>query len=675
VRLAFTKLPLGQAVKNAKKEIKALKGISPLALSEGLDNIPESYFLFNLSLPLRFERDTVIVTSNTKDGLLVFGSYGYIYLQYITKIEAIRNSYQLILTYGDRPFLFSTGQDLYEPFLYGLISYIKSLKEKSNTYEMITKKWTEHTDMDQPAAESFIKRLFPKYRDSFIEDCSFSHLFKEMANNNKITKDSFVNIYRRIRHISMPDEIFKKYSENGTMTEAHFKTFLESEQNEKNTSDKFIKKIMSHILRNQKEQNYFTEDTFAEYLSSEFNDAFDRRSCGYVYQDMNKPLTHYYIASSHNTYCDGHQITGTASVLIYSKVLLSGCRCIEIDTWNGPDGHPIVLHGKTPMNPIKFEDVVKCVRDNAFVTSVYPVIISLENHCDEDQRIVMARFYKEILGDMLLHHSDINPPSLPSPSQLKRKIIIKSHAKGPAEFDDIIYLRSKRPPTPPKEMYSSSEDGVNSLDLKDTIETTKNQFIRIYPAGTRIDSSNYYPMRAWSMGIQLVALNYQTHDDAQLINLAKFKDNGGCGYIMKPRHFLENIPTSVHHHNSSILLIQLIEARLSGNRSPIVSVKITRDSSLEPVTIYGPIRKHHEYYRVVWGCEEPLVIPYEDGCVVLITFEFRSKKTPAVPTLLHCAYPVHCLRTGYRIFPLKKGFRQKPGNFLLARITERISFN
>lgn len=33
---------------------------------------------------------------------------------------------------------------------------------------------------------------------------------------------------------------------------------------------------------------------------------------------------------------------------------------------------------------------------------------------------------------------------------------------------------------------------------------------RIYPKGTRMDSSNYNPQPFWNVGCQMVALNYQT---------------------------------------------------------------------------------------------------------------------------------------------------------------------
>ena len=58
--------------------------------------------------------------------------------------------------------------------------------------------------------------------------------------------------------------------------------------------------------------------------------------------------------------------------------------------------------------------------------------------------------------------------------------------------------------------------------------------MRSYPAGMRIDSSNFNPVIFWAFGIQMVALNYQTEDAGLAMNKAMFEQNGLCGYVLKP---------------------------------------------------------------------------------------------------------------------------------------------
>lgn len=53
--------------------------------------------------------------------------------------------------------------------------------------------------------------------------------------------------------------------------------------------------------------------------------------------DLSLPLSNYYISSSHNTYLSGNQLYGSATTASYTDVLLRGCRCLEIDVWNGED--------------------------------------------------------------------------------------------------------------------------------------------------------------------------------------------------------------------------------------------------------------------------------------------------------------------------------------------------
>lgn len=51
---------------------------------------------------------------------------------------------------------------------------------------------------------------------------------------------------------------------------------------------------------------------------------------------------------------------------------------------------------------------------------------------------------------------------------------------------------------------------MRSVALTTNLRYNKQQLSRIYPKGTRVDSSNYMPQLFWNVGCQLVALNFQT---------------------------------------------------------------------------------------------------------------------------------------------------------------------
>lgn len=157
---------------------------------------------------------------------------------------------------------------------------------------------------------------------------------------------------------------------------------------------------------------------FARFLMDGDNEAVKN---GPVAEDsMTSPLSHYYIASSHNTYLTGHQLKGHSSVELYRQILLSGCRCVELDCWNGDDGLPIIYHGHTLTTKISFRDVVVAIRKSAFVTSPFPVILSIENHCSVAQQKKMAAIFQEVLGDYLVTSPyDETETVLPSPSNLR----------------------------------------------------------------------------------------------------------------------------------------------------------------------------------------------------------------------------------------------------------------
>ncbi|KAF6718490.1 1-phosphatidylinositol 4,5-bisphosphate phosphodiesterase beta-4 [Oryzias melastigma] len=280
------------------------------------------------------------------------------------------------------------------------------------------------------------------------------------------TFDMFYALTQKICPRTDIEELFKKINGNKTdyLTVDHLVSFLNENQRDPRLNEILFpfydpKRAMQIIEKYErddelKKKGRMSSDGFCRYLMSDENAPvfLDRLE---LYQEMDQPLAHYFISSSHNTYLTGRQFGGKSSVEMYRQVLLSGCRCLRV-----PSGLPfppsldggfigsvpqmcgVRLLGRQRRRPgthhysRQGHDVIQAIKETAFVTSDYPVILSFENHCSKPQQYKMAKYCEEIFGDLLLKQPLESHPiepgrPLPSPNDLKRKILIKNKRLKP----------------------------------------------------------------------------------------------------------------------------------------------------------------------------------------------------------------------------------------------------
>jgi len=373
-------------------------------------------------------------------------------------------------------------------------------------------------------------------------------------------------------------------------------------------------------------KRYLTELTFTKLLSSKANSLVDPNRLKAAYEDMTRPLSEYWISTSHNTYLEADQLIGMSSLEQYIDVLMRGCRCVEIDCWDGDDGEPVVTHGHTATTNVDFAGVIRVCKEHGFVKSPYPLILSLEVHCSNRQIGRMGEIMHKVLGNqlLLLAYDGSHVPDLTSPEAAQNKVIVK--AKVPKHVherwaqgswaqqmqeeedvdeeesdlaEDVVVIEGQKlkdrlvkastslkrytPRLDHKESQPTSEEVMAKLSgyaqqiylvahsltkTKGDLEGKLGQLMpcnvvsfsegcaaklvkhlgvekarkhhcvhlsRVYPNAGRVDSSNFDPLPMWLAGFQLVALNYQTVDLANIMNEGKFRyNNGGCGYVLKP---------------------------------------------------------------------------------------------------------------------------------------------
>nr|XP_031290091.1 1-phosphatidylinositol 4,5-bisphosphate phosphodiesterase beta-1 isoform X1 [Camelus dromedarius] len=626
-----------------------------------------------------------------------------------------------------------------------------------------------------------IYRLFSADRkrvETALEACSLPS-----SRNDSIPQEDFTpEVYRVFLNNLCPrpeiDNIFSEFGAKSKpyLTVDQMMDFINLKQRDPRLNEILyppLKQEQVQVLIEKYEPNnslarkgQISVDGFMRYLSGEENGVVSPEKLD-LNEDMSQPLSHYFINSSHNTYLTAGQLAGNSSVEMYRQVLLSGCRCVELDCWKGrtAEEEPVITHGFTMTTEISFKEVIEAIAECAFKTSPFPILLSFENHVDSPkQQAKMAEYCRLIFGDALLMEPLEKYPlesgvPLPSPMDLMYKILVKNKKKshkssegsgkkklseqasntcsdsssvfepsspgaGEADTesdddddDDDCKKSSMDEGTAGSEAMATEEMSnlVNyiqpvkfesfeiskkrnrSFEMSSFVETkgleqltkspvefveyNKMQLSRIYPKGTRVDSSNYMPQLFWNAGCQMVALNFQTVDLAMQINMGMYEYNGKSGYRLKPefmrrpdKHFDPFTEGIVDGIVANTLSVKIISGQFLSDKKVGTYVEVdmfglpvdTRRKAFKTKTSQG------NAVNPVWE-EEPIVFKKvvlpSLACLRIAVYEEGGK------FIGHRILPVQAIRPGYHYICLRNERNQPltlPAVFVYIEVKDYV---
>jgi hypothetical protein len=431
---------------------------------------------------------------------------------------------------------------------------------------------------------------------------------------------------------------------------------------------------------------------FSCYMFSELNNVFDPDK-QVVYQDLEYRMVDYWVNTSHNTYLTGHQLYGKTTLEGIERAIEQGCRCIELDCWDGSNGEPMVTHGLTLTSGYPFAKMVEKLGKIAFQN---PLILSLEMHCNRDQREKVAAELKRSFAKRLLVLNKDTVRKTFKLSQLMKTVIVKSDSnypdqlevftarpKTPKDFDNdtlsqiTVLFKEKRNQeelSTPFGMISAQESKIfeqlsRPEDKKRLRATAQNNFIRIYPDGTRVSSSNYNPIECWFNGIQMAAINIQFPDEFSLINKILFLENGGPqgGFLLKPPYIRADTPLKINQYTVEVISGQIIGNNLLDEKD-FLEIYVVSPSMEHKNDKYTLRFSSNFIHPAILQDISPIrfVIIYPE--LSFLMFRIRS---PTETLKLLGAIPFGCIRPGLRVLDLyDKDLYLNKFSYLLLQINK-----
>jgi hypothetical protein len=114
---------------------------------------------------------------------------------------------------------------------------------------------------------------------------------------------------------------------------------------------------------------------------------------------------------------------------MYSLAMFDGYRLVELDCYDGINDDILITHGFTLVTKLHLLEILETLKVTAFEESPFPVILSIENHCDKKHQSSMAQKCHDTLIDLYMFPVNPIPEYLPTLKDLKYKFILKTSGK------------------------------------------------------------------------------------------------------------------------------------------------------------------------------------------------------------------------------------------------------
>uniref|UniRef100_A0A9J8AIY3 Phosphoinositide phospholipase C n=1 Tax=Cyprinus carpio carpio TaxID=630221 RepID=A0A9J8AIY3_CYPCA len=519
----------------------------------------------------------------------------------------------------------------------------------------------------------------------------------DKSQSGTLEDDEFVLFYKMLTQREDVLRVFQEYSGDGQkLTLQDLKDFLREEQLREDGVQQYALKLIERYEPSDTARmlQVMTFDGFLMYLTSPEGSIFNPTMVE-LYQDMTQPLCHYFISSSHNTYLLEDQIRGHSSVEGYIRALKRGCRCVEVDCWDGPNEEPIVYHGHTFTSKIFFKDVVTVLGNYAFKDLKGKILLKgkkIGGLEDSMNGVVDDSLMGEVSDEE--ETAEFNDDHHRNDSIRHR--VKKSKQSLSKELSDcVVYCKSVHFSSFKHSQIHSKFYEISSFTeskARKHIREAGAEFVlhnarqlsRVYPSGLRTDSSNFNPQDMWNAGCQIVALNFQTAGVEMDLNDGLFCQNGHCGYVLKPA-FMRNIDERFdpeNPQNGGYKPLSLSIQVISGQQLPKVNIK--EGSIIDPlvrVEIHGvPLDQAKQETRYidnngfnpVWYDTLQFTIHVPELALVRFVVEDYDK-TSKNDFVGQFTLPFTCIQPGYRHIHLlsKDGTSIPPSSlFVHVRITK-----